>query len=384
MGPLIEPAHGKLLSALTTLGPGESWLVKPRELDESGMLWSPGVREGVGPGSDFHRIEYFGPVLGVMTAPTLHEAIELQNAVDYGLTAGIHSLDPDEVATWLDTVQAGNLYVNRSITGAIVQRQPFGGWKRSSVGPSAKAGGPNYLIALGSWEPVERAPVSDIRLEGLPHRVATVVETAQTAMDFVEFDSVRRGVLSDQDAWASEFGVSRDVSGLSVERNLLRYRPVAVTVRLSEGEPFAHLARVIAAASLARAPLVISSAVPLPTPMVESFDDPVPSAMVREVFVESDADWLARTSRLSTRRIRLIGGDAIALAEALYAAAPGGEPHTDDADAHLVEPADVAVWSGPVTTAGRIELLPFLHEQSVTITAHRFGTPDPEMSTIPV
>ncbi|TAL43420.1 MAG: aldehyde dehydrogenase family protein [Salinibacterium sp.] len=373
MGPIIEPAQGKLRIGLTTLGPDERWLIEPRELDESGRLWSPGVRTGVLPGSDFHRTEYFGPVLGVMTAATLDEAIELQNAVDYGLTAGIHSLDPHEVSVWLNSVQAGNLYVNRGITGAIVRRQPFGGWKRSSVGPNAKAGGPNYVMALGSWEPVETEPASTIKIKGLSRDVASVIKRAQVAMDFAEFDRVRRAAVSDQDAWASEFGISRDISQLGIERNVLRYRPVPVTIRLSEGEPIGHLVRVIAAAALARAPLSLSSPVPLPTTLVQSFAEPIPSAIVHDIVIESDAAWLARIGELRTPRIRLIGGDARALAKALYASESGD-----------VEPTDVAIWSGPVTTAGRVELLPFLHEQSVSITAHRFGNPDPDMASIPV
>ena len=150
MGPLIAPAEGKLLDALTRLGEGESWLLEPRRLDETGRLWSPGIKTGVRPGSEFHLTEYFGPVLGIIEARTLDEALELQNAVDYGLTAGLHSLDAGEIAHWLDRVEAGNLYVNRGTTGAIVQRQPFGGWKRSVVGPGAKAGGPNYLLGLGT------------------------------------------------------------------------------------------------------------------------------------------------------------------------------------------------------------------------------------------
>ena len=76
-------------------------------------------------GSEYHLTEYFGPVLGLMTAEDLTEAIEMQNQVDYGLTAGLHSLDRDEISIWLDRAQAGNLYVNRGITGAIVRRQPF-------------------------------------------------------------------------------------------------------------------------------------------------------------------------------------------------------------------------------------------------------------------
>ena len=68
MGPLIEPPEGKLLRALTTLDPGETWLVEPRQLDDSGRLWSPGLKDGVQPGSFFHVTEVFGPVLGLMTA----------------------------------------------------------------------------------------------------------------------------------------------------------------------------------------------------------------------------------------------------------------------------------------------------------------------------
>jgi len=374
MGPIIEPAAGKLLKALTTLDEGESWLVRPRQLDGtstgsgSGALWSPGVRAGVAPGSEFHLTEYFGPVLGIMTAATLDEAIALQNAVAYGLTAGIHSLDPAEVAQWIDSVEAGNLYVNRGTTGAVVRRQPFGGWKRSTVGTSAKAGGPNYLLTLGTWEAVEREPSSDILLPGISDRVASVIKKAQAGLDFPEFDRVRTGAQSDERAWNEEYGVSRDVSNLGVERNVFRYLPVPVTIRLSEGESLGHLVRLLAAASLAGSRVSISSPVPLPTALVQSFRDPLAPARVRDVVIETDAAWLRRAASgsLQTNRVRLIGGDPLALAEALRGS------------------IDVAVWSGPVTTSGRIELLPFLHEQAVSITAHRFGNPDRDMATLPV
>src|SRR5665647_2518912 len=101
MGPLVEPAHGKLLRALTTLEPGEAWLVRPRRLDAAGRLWTPGVKHGVAPGSFLHTTECFGPVLAVLRAGTLAEAIELQNAVPFGLTGGLHSLDDAEITTWL-------------------------------------------------------------------------------------------------------------------------------------------------------------------------------------------------------------------------------------------------------------------------------------------
>ena len=167
VGPLTEPASGKLLRALTTLDPGESWLVAPRQLDDEGRLWSPGVKFGVAPGSWFHTTECFGPVLGIMRVETLDEAIDLQNAVAFGLTGGLHSLDEAEIDHWLDRVEVGNAYVNRHITGAIVQRQPFGGWKASTVGPGAKAGGPHYVAQIGDWQDSRRRPAGRRRLARL-------------------------------------------------------------------------------------------------------------------------------------------------------------------------------------------------------------------------
>ena len=355
MGPIIEPANGKLLNALTTLGEGENWAVEPKKLDNTGRLWSPGVRYGVKRGSYFHLTEFFGPVLGVMTAETLEEAIAIQNQIEYGLTAGLHSLNSEELGTWLDSIQAGNLYVNRGITGAIVQRQPFGGWKKSAVGAGTKAGGPNYLAGLGDWTPAKSAANAEITNPG----VRRIIDAAEAALEPEDLASVRRALASDAQAWADEFGTARDVSGLSAERNIFRYRSLPVTVRLSEGAPLAHLVRTVAAGVLAGSELTVSTAVELPAQL-----RPVLIALDIEVTVESDADWLASMGRLaaagklSNGRVRLIGGTPAALAKAT-----GGRP-------------DLAIYAHPVTEAGRVELLPFLHEQAVSITAHRFGTPN--------
>ncbi|MDY7542006.1 bifunctional proline dehydrogenase/L-glutamate gamma-semialdehyde dehydrogenase [Cryobacterium sp. 5B3] len=362
MGPLIEPANGKLLHALTELGVGESWLVEPKQLDEDGALWSPGIRTGVAPGSYFHLTEFFGPVLGVMHARTLEEAIRFQNAVDYGLTSGLHSLDPEELATWLETIEAGNLYVNRGITGAIVQRQPFGGWKRSSVGAGTKAGGPNYLYGLGSWVTNPGRNSSTLHLRGLEPRVTQLIEGSQAVLDYADFDVLRRSALSDALAWREEFAMVRDVSELGVERNLFRYRALPVTVRLAEDGTLSNLLRVLIAATLSKSRFSVSSAVPMP-PIVRG------ALAEREipVTVESDAEWLARAAAggITTSRVRLIGGGPLTGATdaaAQLAHALRGSP-------------DVAVYAHPVTQAGRVELLPFLREQAISITAHRFGNP---------
>jgi RHH-type proline utilization regulon transcriptional repressor/proline dehydrogenase/delta 1-pyrroline-5-carboxylate dehydrogenase len=367
MGPIVEPASGKLLHALTELGAGERWLVEPKLLDDPletgvGQLWSPGIRSGVAPGSYFHLTEFFGPVLGVMHARTLAEAIRYQNAVDYGLTAGLHSLDADEIAEWIDTVEAGNLYVNRGITGAIVQRQPFGGWKRSGVGPGTKAGGPNYLFGLGGWVTDPGRNSSTLHLRGLEDRITDLIEASQPSLPYEDFDVLRRSALSDALAWREEFNAVTDVTGLGLERNLFRYRPLPVTVRLGDNGDLALLLRVIAAGLLSKSRFVVSSSLEVP-PAVRA----VLAPRGTPVIIESDAEWLARAAagEISTSRVRLVGGDALT-----------GAAEAATALAHALRGSpDIAVYAQPVTQSGRVELLPFLREQAISITAHRFGNP---------
>jgi len=227
LAPLAVPPTGRLTDALTVLGDGESWLLEPTCLDPvdmggEGRHWTPGIRTGVRPGSAFHRTEAFGPVLGLMAVADLDEALVVQNSVDFGLTGGLHSLDPVEVAHWLDAVEVGNAYVNRGITGAIVQRQPFGGWKRSAVGPGAKTGGPDYLLQLGTWTST---------------RDLTEVDPAEVA-------------ASDEVWWGERYGIERDPAGLFCESNVHRYRPHPdLVVRIGPGADDAEVDRVLAASA---------------------------------------------------------------------------------------------------------------------------------------
>jgi RHH-type proline utilization regulon transcriptional repressor/proline dehydrogenase/delta 1-pyrroline-5-carboxylate dehydrogenase len=373
VGPVIETPRGKLDWALTTLEEGESWLVAPELIDGSadgdtaalaGRLWRPGIRVGVRPGSRTHLEEFFGPMLGIMHASSLSEAVELQNAVAYGLTAGLYTQDPVDLELWLDQVEAGNLYVNRGITGAIVQRQPFGGWKRSSVGAGTKAGGPNYLIGLGSWRPSGGgAPSSTLHLRGLDGRITSLIESAQPSLDYESFEWLRRGALSDAVAWDREFGRVKDVARLGVERNLFRYRPVEVSVRATKDAAWQALLRVVVAGVRAGGAMTISAPVGLPAGVRRALGD-----LDVAVFVESDEQWIERLQVAradgETPRVRLVGPSAsvAGIHDALVTATEGD--------------VDIPVYAGEVTTAGRIELLPFLREQAVSITAHRFGNPD--------
>ncbi|MBA4083711.1 MAG: aldehyde dehydrogenase [Kytococcus sp.] len=346
MGPVIEEPSGKLRRALTTLEPGESWLVEPRQLDDTGRLWSPGVKDGVRPGSFFHLTEVFGPVLGLMRADSLDEAIELQNATDFGLTGGLHSLDEGEIAHWTDAVAVGNAYVNRHITGAIVRRQSFGGWKASSIGPGAKAGGPNYVAQLGTWS-----------AHGLPTKGGAVTSAVRATVDAqlaslgervteVERTWLEAAVASDAAAWAQELGVEHDESALVVESNVFRYRPhPQVLVRAGAQTRVVEVLRLVAAATLTGAHVLVSAdtAAGLPSSIGHV-----------QVVTETDAAHLARASRAADARVRAVGGVPATLVDELVA-------------------AGVDVITGEVLATGRRELLPFVREQAVSTTRHRFG-----------
>ncbi len=220
--PLVVEPGGDLLRVLTTLDEGEEWLLQPERLGDDPCLWSPGIKLGVRSGAWFHLTECFGPVLGLMRAESLSQATEWQNATDFGLTAGLHSLDPDEVRWWQDRVEAGNLYINRPITGAIVQRQPFGGWKKSCIGPGAKAGGPNYVASLSHLS-----------------------DSSEQRADY-------------KAAWDSHFSISHDPSALRCESNIFRYRRSRGVILRLNGRCEQTIQRATLAAEVTGTPLMIS------------------------------------------------------------------------------------------------------------------------------
>jgi RHH-type proline utilization regulon transcriptional repressor/proline dehydrogenase/delta 1-pyrroline-5-carboxylate dehydrogenase len=240
------------------------------------------------------------------------------------------------------------------------------------VGAGTKAGGPNYLVGLGSWA---SAPSSATTALANP-RVLTLLDAASTTLDSAGVDYLHRAARSDAAAWAREFGQPRDMSALSAERNVFRYVPHDVHVRLPgvattsepvlSGEPLLRLVRVLLASAMAGAAAHVSSALPLPEAVLRAA-----TRSGSTFVVESNEQWLVSASRLQGARVRLVDGESLAYATATTSAsataaalafATNGRP-------------DVAVYSNPVTEAGRVELLPFLSEQAVSITAHRFGTP---------
>lgn len=351
--PLTQAPGAALRRALTVLDEGEEWLLEPRPAPENAQLWSPGIRLGVRPGSFFHRTECFGPVLGIMRAENLDQAIALANATPFGLTSGIQTLDDREIARWVDRLDAGTLYVNRPITGAIVGRQPFGGWKASSVGPGAKAGGPNYVLQLGRWRQVTPPPSGGG--EPLPEPMAALLERCLAALRDPEARAlVRASATSYSGAWRRHFSREHDPAEILGEGNAFRYRPCRRVIVRGTAAAAVTLSQVALSACVAGVPLTVSLAPDSPP-----------------------ATWLAEC-------------DGVTLVVEAEAGFVERVAHPDDAErVRIWEPMSVAaraaangvgltVIDAPVVANGRLELRWYLREQTVSRVRHRYGSvPEP-------
>ena len=338
--PVIREPGEALHRALTTLDPGEEWLLEPRMIDGNPCLWSPGIKLGVTPESWFRRTECFGPVLGLVRANDLDHAIRIQNDSEFGLTGGIHALDPAEIDEWRERVEVGNAYINRPITGAIVQRQPFGGWKRSCFGPGAKAGGPNYGALFATWHddglPQLRAPLSP--------ETAALLESLLPALEAGEREALEAAAGSDAWWMQREFGRSHDPSGLACESNVFRYRPLGTClIRASDSTTDATIARMLLAATAAG----IKAELSLPPG--------------REFPVKGIAVWNESLESLSAR---------------LPASGYGLLRSPDPAKELIVAAIDAGIRlvTHPPVLSGKIELPPHFREQAVSETLHRHGS----------
>ncbi|MES2920393.1 MAG: bifunctional proline dehydrogenase/L-glutamate gamma-semialdehyde dehydrogenase [Verrucomicrobiota bacterium] len=364
MGPMIRQPGGDLERAMKTLEPGESWAVMPRPIGDNPALRSPGVKWGVSRGSYTHLTEFFGPVLAVIPFDTLDEAIDVVNDTGYGLTSGIHSLDTREIARWREGIRAGNLYINRSTVGAVVLRQPFGGMGRSCFGPGIKAGGPNYVAQLMRFE--DRAntaiPLSETKLDNAA--LASLSESIAHADPLVLGFSEARlhaALRSYDHFWQQEFSREHDHLRLLGQDNIRRYLAFdEVRVRVSATDSaFDFIARV-AAARVTGARVIVSTPPGLEPAVVRWLERVTDSwGAAIEFVVEGDTDLINRIDESpahAVERIRFASPASVPAAVRLAAAACG------------VYLADESVLAD-----GRIELLWYLREQSISHDYHRYG-----------
>ncbi len=144
MGPVIDEEAQKRILRTIENAKSESTVLFAGEVPENGYFVPPTIFGDVNPKSDLAQKEIFGPVLAVIKVKDINEAIKVANDVEYGLTGGMYSRSPVNIEKVKAELEVGNLYINRTITGAMVERHPFGGIKLSGVG--SKTGGIDYLF----------------------------------------------------------------------------------------------------------------------------------------------------------------------------------------------------------------------------------------------
>ena len=146
VGPVIDAQARARILKYQRIAAGEGRVVfqaDPGALASRGFFVGPTIVADVAPGARVAQEEIFGPVLAVLKAADLSDALRIADETPYALTGGLFSRSPDNIERVKREFRVGNLYINRGITGAQVDRQPFGGFKLSGIG--TKAGGPDYL-----------------------------------------------------------------------------------------------------------------------------------------------------------------------------------------------------------------------------------------------
>ncbi|MCH5178347.1 MAG: bifunctional proline dehydrogenase/L-glutamate gamma-semialdehyde dehydrogenase [Prevotellaceae bacterium] len=314
VGPMITNRNDKLEQAFQ-LEEGEQWLIAPEFVDEKRYILKPTIKYGVKPTSYTFRTELFAPLLAVTPFDTLEEAVALVNSLDYGLTSGLQSLDEQEQKYWKNNVQAGNLYINRGITGAIVNRQPFGGMKLSAFGPGLKAGGPNYCAQF-----------------------MNITDCAGSTTDYK---------ASYAEWYEKEFKHARNIQpNIRGEQNIFRYLPLknGMVLRLFGDETIEQIEMVQLAAKTVGTPLVISA----------DADNAIASQIKGEVKRESLTQFCDAMGQYD--RVRTVSAN---VPDEVFEAAAR-------CDMYIAQAAPVK--------NGRIELAHYIQEQSIANEYHRYGS----------
>ena len=360
-GPLIRPPSGDLKWALTELDEGETWLLKPVMKDGNPYLWTPGIKWGVLPGSRSHMTEFFGPVLSVISAEDLDEAIHLVNQTGYGLTSALESLDQREQEYWQKRVKAGNLYINRGSTGAMVLRQPFGGMGKSALGAGIKVGGPNYLAQFMVFDEMDFPRFGPLSRES---SLLSVMQEWEIKLLWgrlkkwrVDLEKTVFGVRSCL-YWMEEmFSKEMDYVNLRGQDNIFRYLPYdRVIVRVHERDSLFGVLVRVAAARMAGCETGLSMEPGNRSHAVEFLSTPDGIRFL---------DGLVPREQTDEELIRTLSSMPLIR----YAAAQRVPGMVYEA----VAESGCHVSHAPVLMEGRIEMIHYFHEQSLCNTYHRYG-----------
>lgn len=343
VGPMITSENEKLLYAIDHLEEGETWLVKPEFVDEKRYILKPCVKWGVKPESYTFKNELFAPLLSVVCMDDLEDGIKMVNASEYGLTSGLQSLDEEEQFIWKNSIEAGNLYINRGITGAIVNRQPFGGMKRSAFGGGIKAGGRNYVSSFVN--------ITDNSKITTTSKEKDQLRTFSSILNIHEKAHFQTAVDSYQKSWKNEFSIEQDIHHLMGEKNTFRYLPLkCMALRVQTNDNLCDIFMILAAANIVKAPIRISINID------DSKLELLKKSALHEctIVVQTEQEFLDEMDKYE--RIRTCNNQ---LSDEFYMKAAKKGKH---------------IASSKPLIEGRVELLHYVKEQSIAFEYHRYGS----------
>jgi RHH-type proline utilization regulon transcriptional repressor/proline dehydrogenase/delta 1-pyrroline-5-carboxylate dehydrogenase len=272
------------------------------------------------------------------------------NSTGYGLTSALESLNEDEQLLWKNSIQAGNLYINRSSTGAVVERQPFGGMNKSAFGIGIKAGGLNYIYQFFNFENSSKTTSyntsCDIKTDGYNLKNVTQDMAKEDRLNILPTFQNYIG------SYNSFFSKEIDYQKIPGQSNVTRFLQLPdLAIRADSSASIKDLILAILAAKLC----VKEVGVSLENENLLIEIEKISPAILwhTTVTTEKNEDFLLRMERF--KRVRFVGSR-----------------ESESLKNHAAK-SGMAVISESVVYQGRIELLNYLQEQSVSNNYHRFG-----------
>jgi RHH-type proline utilization regulon transcriptional repressor/proline dehydrogenase/delta 1-pyrroline-5-carboxylate dehydrogenase len=347
MGPLIQPPNTALLQAMQVMEDGESWLLQAVKSMQNACFVSPSIKWGVQANSFTFKTELFGPLLAVVCAKNLKDAVKIANSTQYGLTAGLESLDEDEITYFKQKMSAGNLYINKPTTGAIVLRQAFGGYKKSAVGKGLKAGGLNYVSAF--------MEISNQAYEDLDWTFRWQEKWLEIIHnEGLQLENFKRFAKSIDYWYQNLFKVKTDYFGLKGEYNFSVYKKFKrVVLRLNGQENWEEILKMLLIQQICKLNLIISVPENCSAQWLKKLEY-YTKLFALELRMETEENVLEYVSY--KHRLRYLSP--------LY---------TENMVKNYAHQNGIYIANEPILNLGRIELLNYFKEQSISHSYHRYG-----------
>ena len=353
IGTLSSKPSGNLKKALDTLEDNEKWLLAPSYADENEYMLKPSIKWDVKENSFIHKNELFGPVLAVIKVKDLKHAVNIVNDTGYGLTSGIESLDEREINYWKENIKAGNLYINRGTTGAIVLRQPFGGMGKSAIGAGRKVGIFNYITQFMEFTECSIPKIIQ-RYEDDPLIEFLQLCQINHKLHKEEFQMLEYALTSYIQNYKDEFSKEKDYCNVRGEDNLFKYLPLKnVIIRVSCDDTMFEVVSRILAARVSKVNFTVSVC---DNPSIYAFLQEADELFTHnDHFVSEDEQSFIKSL---VNYDRVIFSDISKVSKEVFQKA--------------AESLTFIVRQQPMME-GRIELLNYFIEQSISHSYHRYG-----------